>query len=62
MRDWFFYVVWSLRLKKILKAVYASEQGSLIFLTARLKRMMLQCFDPKVPFESFRSQFTQKQE
>jgi hypothetical protein len=41
VRDWFFYVVWSLRLKKILKAVYASEQGSLVFLTARMQRMML---------------------
>jgi len=58
VRDWFFFIIWSIRLKKIIKSVYKTDTGSLVYLTDNYKQMFKQCFDPDVKFESFRSKFT----
>jgi hypothetical protein len=41
VRDWFFYVVWSLRLKKILREFYQDEEGALQVLTQKYRNMLL---------------------
>lgn len=61
VRDWFYFVVWSIRLKKILKTVYRDDSSSLIYLSEKYKQMFKMCFDPQVQFEHFRSKFTDKE-
>ena len=43
MRDWFFFIIWSIRLKKIIKSVYKTDTGSLVYLTDNYKQMFKQC-------------------
>lgn len=37
VRDWLYFVVWSMRLKKILKTVYKDESGSLMYMSHKYK-------------------------
>lgn len=50
VRDWFFYAVWCIRLKQILKDFFTEDDGSLVNLNDRYRQMFYDCFDPQLTF------------
>ena len=53
VRDWFFFVVWSIRLKKILKSVYDRSQP-IFSIDPKFKDLIRKCLNPQVSTQKFK--------
>ena len=50
VRDWFFFVVWSIRLKKILRSVY-DRSPPLLSVDPKFRELIIKCLNPQISSE-----------
>lgn len=61
VRDWFFYVVWKMRLKKITQNLNSKPVlDNYLFFDPKYSEILKKCLDERVQFEEIRQTFTEK--